>query len=305
MKKTVRKSATRAIGTAIQAAIKAAENHSPADLTMRELVAAYDAAHPAKAITYHVGGWLEAMGDANAWGIQTDDLKAGVDAMLKAGYSPGYTNRQISALGSAYKWAVDERMTPRGFHSPTRGVRRKAEAMRRVEFTPEETQRLRDAAHATRDRLFTLHVLMLMDSGARPGEILARTWGDFDLEKGEITIPTSKTDKPRVLFFTPETVQLAKRLRPKDADQLMFAGRKGRPVDFRKKWLHLFAMIGRPSLRPYDLRHMAAARLLRSGETLAVTAQVLGHSSLILHRRYGHLETGALRAAQEQSWSVN
>jgi hypothetical protein len=29
---------------------------------------------------------------------------------------------------------------------------------------------------------------------------------------------------------------------------------------------------------------------------------VLGHSSLILQRRYGHLETATLRAATEASW---
>ena len=60
--------------------------------------------------------------------------------------------------------------------------------------------------------------------------------------------------------------------------------------------------IGLPDLHMHDLRHAAAADLLRSGVTLGVAAQVLGHSPQVLARRYGHLETATLRQAQEQRW---
>jgi hypothetical protein len=42
--------------------------------------------------------------------------------------------------------------------------------------------------------------------------------------------------------------------------------------------------------------------LIESGSTLAVAAQALGHSSLILHRRYGHLENAAIEHAVKASW---
>ena len=60
--------------------------------------------------------------------------------------------------------------------------------------------------------------------------------------------------------------------------------------------------IGRKDLHMHDIRHAAAANLLRAGVTLGVAAQVLGHDPAVLARRYGHLETAALRAAQEQAW---
>jgi site-specific recombinase XerD len=83
----------------------------------------------------------------------------------------------------------------------------------------------------------------------------------------------------------------------------VFVGRTGKPCKFLKAWRNLKAAIGRPDLHVYDLRHVVAARLLRSGATLGVASQVMGHSSLIMHRRYGHLETQSLRAAQESAWT--
>ena len=70
----------------------------------------------------------------------------------------------------------------------------------------------------------------------------------------------------------------------------------------RQAWGRWPRAIGQPELRMHDLRHAAAGRLLRSGVTLGVAAQVLGHDPAVLARRYGHLETAALRAAQEQAW---
>lgn len=287
----------------LTAAIAAVERFEAASLTVRELASAFDAHYPTKAITPHLTGWLTAIGDTDAWAITTDQLNRGVKALLAAGYSPGYTNRQISALGSAYKWAKDEHLTPRNFRSPTLGVRRKAEDLRRVECNATELKRLREGAFAHRDRRFALFIALMMDTGARPSEVLSRRWDEIDLDKGEILAPTTKTGKPRVLFFTSQTAGLARRLRPQDRTQLVFGGRTGSPNKFRKAWRNLTTAIGRPDLRVYDLRHVAAARLLRTGVTLGVASQVLGHSSLILHRRYAHLETQPLRAAQESAWT--
>ncbi len=45
------------------------------------------------------------------------------------------------------------------------------------------------------------------------------------------------------------------------------------------------------------MRHVAAQRLLKGGVTVGVASQILGHSSNILQRRYGHLETTTLQRA--------
>ena len=116
----------------------------------------------------------------------------------------------------------------------------------------------------------------------------------------------TKTGVPRMLHFRDETATLIQRVftkRPTDA--LPFEGRvPGQPISFRKAWITAVAEIGLPDLHMHDVRHAAAAGLLRAGVTLAVAAQVLGHSPQVLARRYGHLETDTLRKAQEQAWAA-
>ena len=121
----------------------------------------------------------------------------------------------------------------------------------------------------------------------------------MDLERRTITCPTTKTGRPRVLFFTEKTKELMLRTWVRrDPEALLFEGRlPGVPVNSRSAWLALTKAIGRPDLHMHDLRHVAAQRLLKGGVTVGVASQILGHSSNILQRRYGHLETATLQEA--------
>lgn len=115
----------------------------------------------------------------------------------------------------------------------------------------------------------------------------------------------TKTDQPRVLFFSEETADLMRRIWPtkRDPAALPFEGRRaGQPISFRTAWTKLTKAIGGPDLHMHDMRHHRPAELLRAGVTVGVASKVLGHSSLILARRYGHLENATLREATEQSW---
>lgn len=273
------------------------------ELTFAELCDAYESALPSDAIA-RLRKWREAFGDRGAWGIDRDTFARAAEAMTRAGDTPAKVNRNLSTIGGMYRWAHDVRkITPPNFRSPTRDIRRAREAMRVVIVTAEEEQRLRSLALATRDRRFGLSVALMLDTGARPGEILERKWEELDTELQEILLPeeVTKTGRARVLHFSATTAKLIERLRPPatERDRGVFVGRRGGVITFRKSWRALVEAIGRPDLHVYDMRHVAAARLLNSGVSVSVAAQILG---LILHRRYGHLERGALKRAQEQAW---
>ena len=67
----------------------------------------------------------------------------------------------------------------------------------------------------------------------------ASTWQELDISAGKVIVPTTKNGDSRVLFFTPETMALAKRLKPTlaagAADRLIFAGKSGiAPICYRK-----------------------------------------------------------------------
>jgi integrase len=284
----------------LSAAIKGATHHQAAELTLAELSRAYALAHPTTSIT-RLSKWLEAIGDQPAWGITTEQIHAAAEAMLGAGYQPASVNRDVSQLGSLYKWARHKRYAPSGFTSPTLAIIRYTEAVRHIEVTSEELGNLRLMAKC-KGPAFYAFVCLLIDTGARKSELLERRWQDFDLEARQITLRTTKTGKPRVLFYTPATATALAALKRAGDDRLVFEGRGMTIAEYRKPWVETVKAIGRPDLHMHDLRHAAAASLLRAGVTIGVAAQVLGHSSLILQRRYGHLENKALQDAQERRW---
>lgn len=287
----------------LAAALAATQDRPAVEMTLSELVAGFNAAN-ASDYDLRLKKWLEALGAHSAWSVTSEQIEALAMAMLEAGYKPSTVNRDVSALGTCYRWAKAKRLSPRGFHSPTLGVQRFEEAIRRVEVTKSQLDALRARAITVRDRHFGAFVHLLLDTGARKSELLNRRWRDVDLEAGTIVCETTKTGVPRVLHFRPGTAALMRRVwRSTPPDGLLFEGRvPGDPINYRASWLRITREIGLPGLRMHDLRHAAAAELLRSGVPLGVAAQVLGHSPQVLARRYGHLETATLRQAQEQRW---
>ena len=129
----------------------------------------------------------------------------------------------------------------------------------------------------------------------------------FCFAAGETSISTlarywcrvTKDRPPAGTFFTPGHGRTHAPGSPKrDAGALLFEGRgAGCPITFRRSWRELSKAIGRPDLRQHDMRHHVAQRLLKGRVTIAVATQILGHSSNILQKRYGHLETQTLQEA--------
>ena len=289
----------------LSAALAAATSQEATELTLSELVRACAAAK-LDACDLRLRKWLAAFGQQSAWVISAEQLEIAAQAMLDAGYKPSTANRDLSTLGTVYRWARERRLCPRGFRSPTLSVRRFEEGIRRVEVSRAELDALRSRSLGFRDRRFGAFVALLIDTGARKSELLERRWSEVDLDRGQIHCPTTKTGVPRVLHFRPETASFIMRVcKERRPESLVFPGRvPGEPISFRRAWSITVASIGRPDLHMHDIRHAAAANLLRAGVTLGVAAQVLGHDPAVLARRYGHLETSALRKAQEQAWEA-
>jgi integrase len=290
----------------LASAIQRVAHQPAADLTLAELVRAYSIARCDGSDT-RLRKWLAVYGSTSAWEVTPDQLQTAAQALLDHGYKASAVNRDLSALGSAYLWAKNTRRAPRTFRRPTLDVPRFKEEIRRVMVEDEKIEALCALARASRDRRFGVFVALLHDTGARKSELLRRRWCDVDLERLEIIAPMTKNGTPRVLFFRPATADLIRRVFPKRAsDGLMFEGRvPGQPVSFRKAWEALTAQVGLVDFHMHDMRHVKAASMLRADVTLPQAAQVLGHDPQVLARRYGHLESAALRRASERGWQAS
>lgn len=286
---------------ALEASPITQENHN---LTFGELARAYLATHYNGA-DMQMRKWLDLLGNRSAWSITAEELARAGLAMLENGYSPSTVNRNLSQIGSIYRWAKRKMLIPVGFISPTLSQHRYPEPIRRVSLSDSEIKRILDGASGFKDRRFAVLVRILIETGARRGEVCERQWSDIDLDSCCIEVLETKTGKPRMLFFSQETAALMRRVWPiREPDALLFGSTRspGSIVTFKKSWDKLTQAIGRPDLRLHDLRHYRAKLLIESGVTVAVAAQALGHSSLILHRRYGHLESGTISNAVRSSW---
>lgn len=277
-----------------------------AELTFAELAAAWLATVHVDNEHQQLKKWVHGFGDRIAWSITTVELEAACQAMLNQGYAASTVNRNMSTLGSMYKWVIAKHRAPAGFVSPTRGVRRYEEAIRVVEHSSEDLAKLRAVAMTCKDKRFTIFVHLVLDTGARKSELLERTWGDFDLDRGTVLLRTSKTGRPRMLHFTAATAALIQRLVPnRPQSALVFPGRDpSQPINYRAAWRSLTKSVGLRDMRMHDARHDKARRLLMAGVALPVAASVMGHSSRVLERRYGHLAIVDQRAAVEAAWAA-
>jgi integrase len=201
----------------LAAALASVEEQPAQELTLAELVRAYSLT-ALDGTDVRLRKWVAAFGTQSAWAITSEQLETAAHAMLEHGYKPSASNRDLSSLGSVYRWAKAKRLAPRGFRSPTLGVARFEEAIRRVEISTDQLDDLRSRALAFRDRRFGVFVCLLIDTGARKSELLERRWKDIDLERREILCATTKTGVPRVLHFQAQTQELIRRVYPKRSE---------------------------------------------------------------------------------------
>ena len=219
-----------------------------------------------------------------------DKLARGVTTR-KTQRSPATVNRYMAVLSHAFTVAVKEW----GWldDSPMRRVTKPRESVGRVRFlTDDERTRLLQASEDSKNpHLYTVVVLAL-STGARKSEIIKLGWKDVDLKRGIIVLHETKNRERRALPLTGRALELVKELskvRRLDTD-LLFPGHDPRqPMDLRAPWEAALKKAGIEDFRFHDLRHSAASYLAMSGASLVEIADVLGHKTLQMVKRYAHL----------------
>jgi integrase len=85
-------------------------------------------------------------------------------------------------------------------------------------------------------------------------------------------------------------------------DALVFCGANPYAAyDERREWRRLRENAGPPALHFHDLRHIAAARMLKAGSWKLAASQVLGHADTrMIARRYGSLQSNEWKAVVQR-----
>lgn len=215
--------------------------------------------------------------------------------------SPQRVNRFLATLsrvmGYAHKtlrW-IDK--------NPCSAVRRYKEPPGRVRFlSTDEVSTLLAAVDSQTDRKgrpkrdFRVFVRIALFTGARRGEVAGLAWRDLDLVNERITFRETKNGTTRTVpmpsILAAELRDFAK-VRPLDSTLPIFGH------DFTFDWRQVRGVL--PNFKFHDTRHNVASQLAMSGASMLDIAEVTGHKTLAMVKRYSHLSDVHVRNKIEEA----
>jgi integrase len=206
--------------------------------------------------------------------------------------SPARVNRYIAALSHACTIATNE-WEWLEYH-PLAKVKKMKEPRGRVRFLDdEERKRLLKACQNSECKILYPVVILALSTGARFTEIMTLKWGDVDINRKAITLHETKNNERRVLPLAGHALELMKehgKVRRIESG-LVFPSPNDpkEPYKIRAAWDNALKKAKIENFRFHDLRHSAASYLAMNGASLAEIAEVLGHKTLSMVKRYAHL----------------
>jgi len=252
--------------------------------------------------------WSKELGPYTLADVTPALLGQSRDKLSQGGRGPATVVRYLAALSPVFTTAVKEWGWLES--NPMLKVKKPPEPRGRVRFLSEDTvgpdgkaiegerTRLLDACKESKNQHLHPIVVLTLSTGMRQGEILKLRWPDVDLANGRIILHETKNGERRVVPLLGHALELLKakdkarreeKVRRIDTD-LLFPGRNPqKPVFIRAPWLEAVKAAGIEDLKFHDLRHSAASYMLMSGASLGEIAELLGHKTLQMVKRYSHL----------------
>ena len=161
-------------------------------------------------------------------------------------------------------------------------------------LTANQTQALFRALQADKCQDSAAALALLAVIGARKSEVLHAKWDAVDFTRSLLTVPRSKSGRPRHIMLTPYALAILRVQADKRVVDHPFVfpspRRENQPLeDVRGAWRRVTKAAGLPAgLRVHNLRHSYASILANLGTPLNEIGVLLGHSQLSTTQRYAH-----------------
>ena len=219
------------------------------------------------------------------------------DVLLKENGSRGKPrssatiNRYLTTLQCVFSIAVKEWELLEV--NPFFRVKKLQEPRGRVRFlSEEERKRLLEECKKVRNSYLYPAVIVALSTGARKMEVLSLKWEDVDIGGERAVLHDTKNGERRSLSLLGDVkkliVELYNNKRPKDI--YVFPSLDGnKPFDITRSWKTAVRNAEIKDFRFHDLRHTTASYLAMQGKSSGELAEVLGHKTLQMVKRYAHL----------------
>lgn len=198
----------------------------------------------------------------------------------------------MTALGHVFTMAVNEW---EWIHDhPMKKISKLSEPRGRVRYLDDiEREKLLQACKEVESSHLYLLVVLAVSTGARHGELINLRWQNVDLQRKVITLHDTKNKERRVLPLVHHAFELMQQHNKVKwlSSNLVFPSPldPAKPWNSRLAWLAALKKANITNFRFHDLRHSAASYLAMNGASLAEIAEVLGHKTLSMVKRYAHL----------------
>ena len=206
--------------------------------------------------------------------------------------SASTVNRYMGVLSHALSIAVHEwEWLP---EHPMKNIAKLPEPRGRVRFLDDdERRRLLEACKQSGSSFLYPLVVLALSTGARHGELITLHWHQVDFNRKAIVLHHTKNKERRVLPLTFHALELMQALcaRRNPESSLVFPSPRfpDQPVQSRPAFIEALEKAGIQDFRFHDLRHSAASYLAMNGASTSEIAEVLGHKTLAMVKRYAHL----------------
>lgn len=202
-------------------------------------------------------------------------------------------NRYIAALSHLLSFAVKERRFLD--RNPVGDISRKKESRGRTRFlSDDERARLLKTCGESEWPALRALVLLALTTGARRGELIGLTWADVDVKGGRALVRDSKNGEQRTLPLAGKALEALRGLKLQGSARSGYvfpqpSGLPGQYEHFDAHWRAALKAAEIKDMRFHDLRHTTASMLAAQGASLLEIADVLGHKTLAMVKRYSHL----------------
>ena len=173
-------------------------------------------------------------------------------------------------------------------------------------FTSSEVQAILNACVTERDKAI---VLCLLDTGARAHEFISLKGKDIDIQNGVVFIQKGKGQKERITYLGARArKQLLRyymsRGKPEDDDPVWLSLRRKNVALGQSGLMQLVRELGdKVSVHPctcHTFRRTFALTCLRNGMNIYVLARLMGHSDIVILKRYLAFAEGDMKDAHQK-----
>ncbi len=135
-------------------------------------------------------------------------------------------------------------------------------------------------------------------TGCRRDEIAGLTWQEIDLDNGLLRFSDSKSGRS-IRPLGAAAVALLSSIDRKNGSDFVFPGERGDGYYQGTKtvWSKAIIKAGLPGVTPHTLRHTMGSTAISTGEALALTGAILGHSNPRSTAIYAHVQNDPSRRA--------